>query len=1258
MPSIFITSIATFTVTLLLLHAACTDAQKTSVAFVINEELPIGERVGSLTEKLALDITSRSEVNFVPLTDLRLVNFNRTSGLITVRQRIDRESLCKETGACCPGRSVIPPPVSTFHDVLLPHLSDVQYPRCAIKMLVMDQRPQTPLSQQSQEHLLIQVVIYVNDLNDNPPAWSPDRLELEIPEHTVIGRKFQLPEAADPDEGPENTVQSYRLIPSDPHDHESTVHGLASDAFKLSSELIERSPGAPYKFALGLKVEADLDREKQPAYYFLLIATDGGSPQLTGSLSVIIRITDINDQTPYFRQTNPSVEILENTAVGTHIYTAVAMDDDPSDANRLAYRMGSTASAEVQRLFSIDSRIGSVVVSGDIDYESAPILPNRDSKDPLFSDDYGYLIPIEVTDQAHIAETKLRVHVLNTNDNPPTISIQSPLQRSVSKGEFYIREDAPVGTLVATITMSDADEKTGSERGFPNRASIPYCSTTNTFFTVQPLHSAMRNLFKLVTSKSLDHETKSTHGVMIVCHDAGQPVLSTKQYLTVRLEDVNDSPPVFEKAVYYARISEGLPVHTPILKIHASDADSGEVAEVRYRFVSNGRQMDYDSMVLLDEKSGQIRSGAVFDRESIKSINFTVEAVDCASGNRISCGGRVNTATTEVIVLIEDINDCPPEFEHQSYEFIIEEGHVSKVPVGKVHATDRDADGKNNRVRYQINDEETSSLLEGIQPSRLFTITPTGELYTNSVPIDREQIPLLTFSVVAMDSGEPPLSAFATVIIRIEDVNDNGPQWVYPPPGPQAASINISAYSTVGMVVARLEAIDLDIGVNGQIEYEIIRGNSQKYFDLDHLSGTLYLTKALEVNNGNNSMNEQAAPSSFALSLKATDGGDPPRSNTSLLRIIVQSIEAFPLDIQSPDLVSTSGKNQHFSSNSYFKQQSGYVDRDLLIMIVMIIITLLVSVLLIMAIVLLRCRQIHSTREAGIDPQIDGSASAGIVRVAQVKPRAWLPPPSQDSSAKSGFTLESSKSGTAAFDGHSHYMTAADTILKSADSTFGRFSPTLVVSPHPSVPTTTTLQRANHSTEPSPTGAMVYTAEAVAGNPSPRCVQQMCTTLPNNVTAVTPSAVVGSKTGLDFAGRCYMTLNPELYAIEYPYGQLKYHSGVYHQSPRRINSPRTCGAFVKSTPNIVDIEPPPIATTFGESVEVPQGEIQKRCRFKIDPSGSRLTPVLGNFDTSESTEETVDGVELEVDAIQMKRLRNAGRNSGIFGEDTLLVDIH
>uniref|UniRef100_A0A0R3TK58 Cadherin domain-containing protein n=1 Tax=Rodentolepis nana TaxID=102285 RepID=A0A0R3TK58_RODNA len=664
-------------------HASTPDAQKTNVVFVIDEESPVGSRIGSLAEKLVLDNFLRGEVNFVPLTDLRLVNFNRTNGLITVRQRIDREGLCKEIGICCPGQSIIPTSShSTFHDPLSP---DVQYSGCAIKMLVMDQRQRSSNTPQiNQEHPLIQVIIYVNDLNDNPPFWSPDKLELEVPEHTMVGRKFQLPEATDPDHGPEHTVQNYRLIPSEPLDHDPNIRGIASDAFELTSELIERSPGSPYKFSLGLKVKADLDREKQSAYYFLLIATDGGSPQLTGTLSVIVRITDINDQTPYFRQNNPSVEISENISPGTQIFTAVALDDDPSDANRLEYKIGLTASAEVQRLFAIDSRTGAVSVSGEVDYESAPILPSRDVKDSMYSgsNEYGYIIPIEVTDQAHIAETKLRVHVLNANDNHPVISIQSPLQNSASKGEFYIREDAPVGTLVATITISDADERSGVDPSFSNRQ--PDCkANNNAYFTVEKLHPTMRNFFKLVASKPLDHETKSTHGITITCYDSGQPVLDTKMHITVRLEDVNDSPPVFEKSIYYARISEGLPVHTPIIKIHASDADTGEMGDVRYRFLGKVHQMDYDPLVILDEKTGQIRSGKMFDREVMKSFNFTVEAVDCGGENKSSCGGRVNTATAEVIVQIEDINDCAPEFDQQSYEFTIQECHISKILVSR-----------------------------------------------------------------------------------------------------------------------------------------------------------------------------------------------------------------------------------------------------------------------------------------------------------------------------------------------------------------------------------------------------------------------------------------------------------------------------------------------------------------------------------------------------------------------------------------------
>lgn len=360
--------------------------------------------------------------------------------------------------------------------------------------------------------------------------------------------------------------------------------------------------------------------------------------------------------------------------------------------------------------------------------------------------------------------------------------------------------------------------------------------------------------------------------------------------------------------------------------------------------------------------------------------------------------------------------------------------------MGKVHTIDRDVDPRNSRVRYHISDE--GNVVDDLRPSRAFTISPNGEIFTNSVPIDREQTPLLTFSVVAIDGGDPPLSAYATVTVRIEDINDNAPQWIYPPSGPRAASVNISVYSTVGMVIARLEAVDPDVGLNAQIEYELIRGNSQGYFELDRLSGTLYLAKMLEVSQETTNRStpaaatiEQLPPTSFALSLKATDNGDPPRSNTSILRIFVHTVESAripgPPDDTSQRLKQNANPYGSSSGNSYYHRQHGsFVDKDFLVMVVMIIITLLVSALLITAIVLLRCRQIHASREADSHHQAGGGGGsravggAELVSVAQVKPpHLWVPPPSRDSSAKSGYTMDSSKSGNATLDGQTHYMT-------------------------------------------------------------------------------------------------------------------------------------------------------------------------------------------------------------------------------------------
>ncbi|KAL7061612.1 hypothetical protein AAHC03_019 [Spirometra sp. Aus1] len=571
------------------------------------------------------------------------------------------------------------------------------------------------------------------------------------------------------------------------------------------------------------------------------------------------------------------------------------------------------------------------------------------------------------------------------------------------------------------------------------------------------------------------------------------------------------------------------------------------------------------------------------------------------------------------------------------------------IQVGRVHAMDRDSDPKNNRVRYSINDNSGE---EGLLVSRIFSINSLGEIFTGSVPIDRETMPIITFSVAATDYGEPPLSAFATVVIRVEDINDNAPQWIFPPPSKHSvAHVNISLFSTVGLVVAQLKAFDPDISAAGQVEYEILRGNNQGYFALDKTSGTLYLAKLLTLNydkkpktsattstagterhsEDQDSDTEAASPPTlFTLSLKASDNGEPQRSNMSLLRIYVQTDDGFvnPLPVGPGassgaaygDALSAAGRQQkEFPSRGNAAGIAGgsagrrILDRDWLIMIVMIIITLLVSVLLIMAIVFLRCRHIVGDRSGG-SSEVQ-NCSLMETRLAQAKPPTaagtggqswWFSRFSQDPSAgqgggggggrgtatldKSSFTLESAKRSDSFYlhGSQGHYGSATcqfmpDT-LKSLDTTYNRISPAVLVSQtmatfqgddgHQTedacrencadspkfacrtstgarlVPTTDEMTpqlfriASTRTSHYPPDGGKFASAVASASSTA------TSTTLPNN----RPTAGV--------AQRCYMTINPDLYAVQYPYGQLKYAGWNLLSGPaRRASSPGRTDGF-------------------------------------------------------------------------------------------------
>ncbi|KAM3172958.1 hypothetical protein ACTXT7_013495 [Hymenolepis weldensis] len=654
--------------------------QGISVIFPLAEEQPPGTLIGSLIEKLGPKLSSSSSVLFTPLGQERYIRLNQTSGQLFVRSRIDREALCEQVGTCCTSSSKSQNAFSHAFE------NDDPNPDCALRLLVIDQRDPGSSTQPKLVHIIFNIV----DINDNPPKWSPDTLEIEIPEHSPIGTTIQLPEAIDPDQCIESAPIRYELIPQIESTNGFSSHESRNiaDMFMLAITPTDSSFGASQKLDLQLKINSDLDRERRDQYRLLLIATDGGnkSPVFgdrTGTLNIIIKVTDINDQAPYFPEEHPTIEISEDVEPRTRIFTMVAKDDDPSDATRLVYRFASMASGEVMRLFSICEKTGTITLTQELDYEAAPLLPDSRSSNSLYNSqgdkakEVGYIIPVRVTDGIHFSQADLRVRLKNVNDNAPNITVQSHLPRWRNTNDLLLPEDVAVGTMIATITMEDADErwvdnKLGSGGGY----SESQCETAHPFFTVQPLYPNARYQYMLVTSRSLDRETKSTHTITIACHDSGQPVLSRGVHVVIHLEDLNDSPPVFSQVLYQSKISENLPFNTLIEKVQATDSDIGLNAAIRYGIKSD---VDLGDLVKLDPMSGQIYSATVFDREKMESINFTVIAVDCAGGavnkSEINDGcSIIHTASASVIIMIEDVNDCVPEFDQNNYEFVVKEG--------------------------------------------------------------------------------------------------------------------------------------------------------------------------------------------------------------------------------------------------------------------------------------------------------------------------------------------------------------------------------------------------------------------------------------------------------------------------------------------------------------------------------------------------------------------------------------------------------
>ncbi|XP_044220367.1 protocadherin beta-16-like [Thunnus albacares] len=598
------------------------------VSYSIPEEMAKGSLIGNIAQDLGLDkkrLTSGKARIFTG-DSAGYIELSRERGALLIKEKIDREALCGQTTPC------------------------------ALHFQVILENPME----------FYTVVVEITDINDNTPIFEKSDMNFKISESAVIGAKFLLERAIDPDVGT-NGLQTYFLT--------------KTDHFVL--KLKDQPDGEKI---VEMVLQKPLDREKQEEIFLVLTAVDGGEPNLSGTAQIHVTVLDANDNAPVFTKTVYKATITENAPQGTVITRVSASDADKGSNSKITYSISNTV-AGVRDMFEINELNGDLILKSSVDYEKARY----------------YQIHVQASDEGGLTDScKITVEVIDINDNTPVINIMS--QTNV------IAEDSKPATVVTMVNVQDLDSSENGKVQCAINEHIP--------FTLKPASS---NFFNLVTDSDLDRERASEYNITVTCSDEGVPSLSSSVTLTLQISDVNDNAPVFERSSYEAYIVENNTPGLSIFTVKARDADWNQNARVSYILEdSSVNGVPVSSYVSVSADSGVIHAVRSFDYEQIKDFQFRVKAQDG--------GSPPLSSNVTVKILIQDQNDNPPQvlYPVQTGGSLVAEMVPRSADVGylvtKVVAVDVDS-GQNAWLSYKLQKATDRALFEvGLQNGEIRTI--------------------------------------------------------------------------------------------------------------------------------------------------------------------------------------------------------------------------------------------------------------------------------------------------------------------------------------------------------------------------------------------------------------------------------------------------------------------------------------------------------------------------------------------------------
>uniref|UniRef100_A0A3B4YQG4 Cadherin domain-containing protein n=1 Tax=Seriola lalandi dorsalis TaxID=1841481 RepID=A0A3B4YQG4_SERLL len=258
------------------------------------------------------------------------------------------------------------------------------------------------------------------------------------------------------------------------------------------------------------------------------------------------------------------------------------------------------------------------------------------------------------------------------------------------------------------------------------------------------------------------------------------------------------------------------------------------------------------------------------DREKRSKYNITLTATD---------EGLPALSSKKAVVLeVTDINDNAPAFGQCVYSTKVMENNSPGIALLQIYATDPDQ-GQNARISYFLIDSEVN----GNPVSSYFSINTESGMIQSLRSLDYEQVKEYKIPVKAQDGGSPPLITNTTVIVRVQDQNDNPPQVLYPvQTGGSLVAEMVPRSADVGYLVTKVVAVDVDSGQNAWLSYKLQKATDRALFEVGLQNGEIRTIRQVT--------DKDAVKQ--RLTVIVEDNGQPSRSATVIVNVAVA--DSFP----------------------------------------------------------------------------------------------------------------------------------------------------------------------------------------------------------------------------------------------------------------------------------------------------------------------------------------------------------------------------